>query len=166
MNQEFICPNCDNKFKAKSINECPVCAQQNAMLLTRPTVFGIRDDSEPEFLEQGEPENQQQKKLSSRPDTVIKQESISQRKIVNSDLVEAQNRTTHAIRALAVFFFTSLRTGISGSTVFGLGYLCLTNKDFTGFGVFLMFVGWAIAFFGFFYAVYSGMTELNKSKID
>jgi hypothetical protein len=80
-------------------------------------------------------------------------------------IVMASNRTTHALRALAVFFFTSLRTSVIGSSIFGIGLAIGANPNAAGIGIFMAFVGWAVVLIGFIVAVRSGMKELEKSKI-
>jgi len=104
-------------------------------------------------------------KASSQVPPRVNSGTSSANDVSQSELIAAQNRTTHAVRALAVFFFISLRTGVLGSSLVGLGIFLLPNSSWSGFGVFLILAGWATAFIGFFWAVWAGMGELNKSRI-
>jgi Flp pilus assembly protein TadB len=67
------------------------------------------------------------------------------------DLVRAQNRTTHAIRSLALYFFISLQTSL-----LGVGIIALWPD--------LAVLGAIIIIVGFYAAVWYGRSELNMSK--
>jgi hypothetical protein len=96
----------------------------------------------------------------------VQQASISKERVIatpHQELVAAQNRTTRAVRALAVFLFSSLRSGLVGSGFAGLGFLTLSSSAQTG--IFLIVIGWLITFVGFFVAFFKGSSELQKSNI-
>ena len=85
------------------------------------------------------------------------------------DLVLAQNRTTHAVRSLAVFFFTSLCTSLLGYGIVGAGsgspISCAVDHTNCGEPGFVIF-GWFVIAVGFFVALGVGVSELNKSRIN
>jgi hypothetical protein len=84
-------------------------------------------------------------------------------------LIEAQNRTTFAVRSLALFFFISLQSSILGGALIGLAINNKSNYDsygqlsdgataFVGLGCLIVVVGFLIA-------ALVGGSELNKSKV-
>lgn len=142
----LICPRCQGKFESSDLRvlKCPNCKK---WLEWDPSQPIEKDDEELESsfaLSKDETENLD-------PATRA--------------IVMASNRTTHALRALAVFFFTSLRTSVIGSSIFGIGLAIGANPNAAGIGIFMAFVGWAVVLIGFIVAVRSGMKELEKSKI-
>jgi len=85
------------------------------------------------------------------------------------DVVEAQNRTTYAVRSLARFFFISLQTSLFGGGIIMLTLNNRSNYDFYG-NLKSDSAGWVtfgslVAFVGFLIAVYVGRRELSKSEI-
>ena len=85
----------------------------------------------------------------------LKSSTIQSTYTVSDDaraIVSAQNKTTYAIRSLALYFFISLQTGL------------------IGLGVVLLFPEWAFAgamiiLGGFLSAVWYGSKELGKSRL-
>jgi AhpD family alkylhydroperoxidase len=152
MKTEFECPTCGQKFKAETINECPACAAHHASLLTRRTYLGAESDP---ILEAPSTKKVRAPLIQEEP----------RKEPTMGELIAAQNRTTHAIRALAVFFFISLRTSVVGGSFMGIGFLLLPISTVSGLGLFLIVAGWLTTLIGFFYAVHSGVTELLKSKV-
>jgi hypothetical protein len=71
------------------------------------------------------------------------------------DLVRAQNRTTHAIRSLAIFFFMNLTSGVIGSALIWIG---ITFQAWLS-----TFIGSVIAITGFCLALVGGIGELRRS---
>jgi len=149
MKNYFICSECGKYFQGESIEDCPVCATESTNLLLQRRPDGARvPDPTP-----------------STPVANSKNKPVTAKAATLDDLVAAQNRTTHAIRALARFFFIWLRSGIVGAGLAGFGVSFLANKDLNGLGIFLVIVGWLITFIGFFYAFWQGMGELDKSQV-
>jgi hypothetical protein len=145
----FVCPECGKYFQGETIDDCPVCAGASTNLLLQRRPAGARVATP----------------TPSTPVANSKNKPVTAKAATLDDLVAAQNRTTHAIRALARFFFIWLRSGIVGAGLAGIGVSFLANKDLNGLGIFLVIVGWLITFIGFFYAFWQGMGELDKSQV-
>jgi len=83
-------------------------------------------------------------------------------------IIAAQNRTTYAIRSLAMFFFIFLQSSILGGGLLGLALNNQSHYDsygnLNGGAIFFAALGAIIALVGFFVAVHVGRQELNKSK--
>jgi hypothetical protein len=87
-------------------------------------------------------------------------------------IVEASNRSTHAVRSLSIFFFTWMKMNIFSGVLVGIG-LSLTPFQGTAifysertvvFGFILILAGGLVSFIGFFVALARGMRELELSK--
>lgn len=85
-------------------------------------------------------------------------------------MIEAQNRTTHAIRAIVRFLFIQLTSITLGALVFALSlaaqqsYSC-QMWDECGFSSFLSFVSIVIVIGGIIISSNAGWSELSSSKI-
>jgi len=87
-------------------------------------------------------------------------------------IVTASNRTTHAVRSLALFFFTLLRVNLLGGGLIGIGlalapinsYLIFQTDRYAMVGPWLVIAGSLTSFIGFFVALSRGVRELNLSK--
>lgn len=83
-----------------------------------------------------------------------------------NDLVAAQNRTTHAVRALGAFLLYSSLFNLIGGVIIGIAYVSATTsyEGIQGvmggieFGVFVIAVGYIVA-------LGIGLSELSKSKL-
>ena len=71
------------------------------------------------------------------------------------ELIRAQDRTTRAIRSLAIFFFVNLTACIIGSVVIWAG-IAFVNAATTVVGAFIVILGFGIA-------LASGIEELRQS---
>jgi len=83
-------------------------------------------------------------------------------------LVSAQNRTTHAVRALDLFIFISAISGVLGYAVIGAGASQSVTCALSGSSCdnsALTAMGWVIVAVGFLSALLTGIAELNKSTI-
>ncbi|NDC48202.1 MAG: hypothetical protein EBZ61_03825 [Micrococcales bacterium] len=88
-------------------------------------------------------------------------------------LLSAQNRTTHAVRSLAIFFFTWLRSLIFGGGLSAVGqglfsgaFLSTSNsQEIMLFGLGLTVIGGLVVFIGFFVALNRGLRELHLSRL-
>lgn len=144
MNEKFECRRCDVQFDASKVEngKCPNC---------RRLLYFV-----------GNPEFDPYASKSTHLD------SNGTNGASFDDLVRAQNRTTYAIRSLAMFFFISIQTSILGG---GLAGLALNNQShYDSYGnlnegatLFAIF-GLLIALVGFYIALYVGRQELSKSK--
>jgi len=145
MKQEFECPLCGEKFQAETIDECPVCAQQFASLLLskRPSTVsnssGTQRDSNSKGARMSE-----QKKISVIADSTI------------SDLVTAQNRTTAAVRSMAVFFFVNLTSSLIAAVLIWMGYGLPAP--------WMVITGLVVVIVGFVLALAQGLSELKHSN--
>jgi hypothetical protein len=68
------------------------------------------------------------------------------------EIVLASNRTTYAVRSLALYLFITITTAFAGLVLINLG-----RPE-------SIFFGTAIIIIGFIWSMVAGITELNKSK--
>ena len=137
---KHTCMNCFATFKWSGLSNCPSCGES--------------------FTREEE----------SLPSSSFKTDGHSKLSFETRKLVEAQDRTTFAVRSLALFFFISLQTALFGGGMIGLA---LNNRahydaygDLNQGATFFVILGWLIAFMGFLVAVLVGRFELNKSKVN
>lgn len=152
---KFTCENCSTKFSGNSQADCPACAQYLASML-----MSKRGSSDPlDHLEEleirEEPKSSKEKVVSPK---------ISTKEASLADLVAAQNRTTHAVRALAEFFFTWLKFSVFGAIFYFVGAWIFDSFESNAFGVVLIVAGALTTLIGFFVALNSGLDELDRSK--
>jgi NADH:ubiquinone oxidoreductase subunit 6 (subunit J) len=69
-----------------------------------------------------------------------------------ADLVEAQDRTTHAVRSLALYLFITIATSFLGVALILIAVPVA------------VFIGAAIILAGFVWSIVAGIDELSKSK--
>lgn len=84
-----------------------------------------------------------------------------------SSLVAAQNRTTQAVRAIAVFFLYSALFNLIGGVIIGIAYVS-SFGSYSGLSSAsggIVFGGLVIAG-GSIFALFKGLSELGKSAID
>jgi len=130
------CNQCGRFYRADLISKCPGCAAIS--------------QSKAEF---DKPNNVQPPTISNFPALYSSGETTLE------DLVRAQNRTTHAVRAFVRFLFIQL-TGLT--LVFFLWNLFLETdgNGFVGFLVLVVWLGTVV------WSSAAGWDELNKSNID
>jgi rRNA maturation protein Nop10 len=79
----------------------------------------------------------------------------------------AIDRTTYAIRSLALFIFISICTSVLGYAIIGAGaanqVACSYSGESCGNGGLVIF-GWIVVLVGFVAAIAVGINELSKSK--
>lgn len=144
----LICPKCDKNFDSEtlSVYRCPDC---------KKWLEAAWKPSEPP--QRHEPRNAAHEKLEDL-DSATKA------------LVMATNRTTFAVRSLALFFFISVQTALLGGGIIGLALGNRAHYDDSGElnqgATFFVSLGYLIAFIGFLVAVLVGRWELNKSKVN
>ena len=165
MRQEFTCPTCGQKFKAETIDECPSCAADSTALLPRRSYLGAGTESVSDSLEpkKVKAERIEPEARNERPTSDL----VSPQHLTTADLISAQNRTTYAIRSLAIFFFTTLCTSLFGYGLVGAGanaaLKCSSYYSDCG-STGLVVGGWLIIAIGFLVGVIAGANELGKSK--
>jgi hypothetical protein len=130
------CNQCGRFYRADLISKCPGCAAINQSK-----------------AELDKPKNIQQPTISNFPTEYSRGETTL------DDLVRAQNRTTHAVRAFVRFLFIQL-TGLT--LVFFLWELFLETEGngLVGFLVLVVWLGTVV------WSSAAGWDELNKSNID
>jgi multisubunit Na+/H+ antiporter MnhG subunit len=72
-----------------------------------------------------------------------------------SDLVRAQNRTTAAVRSIAVFLFMNLVASVAGGLIVGLGYLTQA--------VWMLVIGALVFLAGLVLSLLTALAELKFS---
>jgi hypothetical protein len=84
----------------------------------------------------------------------------------NDALLRAVDRTTYAIRSLAIFLFTTLCTSLLGYGLIGAGAAAAIGCDsyYSDCGSGFVIWGWIIIALGFIIGLGVGITELGKSK--
>jgi hypothetical protein len=128
----------------KEYSDCPKCDRPY-----RSDVF----DSCPACLETGHP-------------TAAKSSKVSQVS-EDSNLIKAVDRTTYAIRSIALFIFISLCSSVIGYAIVGMGAgnsvsCAVSGRDCSNVG--LVTFGWIVTLAGFIAAVRVGLSELSKSN--
>jgi hypothetical protein len=86
------------------------------------------------------------------------------------ELIKAQNRTTYAVRSLAVYFFIYLQTALVGGGVISFAINDRSHYDEYGNlnsgATFFLTLGCLIVIIGFVCAVILGRDQLDKSKLN
>lgn len=128
MSEKLECKRCDLQFDASKVenSKCPHC---------RRLLHFVSD-----------PEMDQYSSTSNRF------QSRTPKEVSFEDLVRAQNRTTYAVRSLAVYLFITITTGFAGLVLINLG-----RPELVLFGAITLVAG-------FIWSISAGLTELNKSK--
>lgn len=84
-------------------------------------------------------------------------------------IITSQNKTTFAVRSLALYLFITLQSGLFGGGMIALAINNKSNYDEYGqlnsIATFFVFLGALIAFLGFIVAVVVGRQELDKSRL-
>ena len=155
MKNQIICKNCSTKFSGASDADCPACAQHFASLLMSKNGNVPLDVQSDSFEAKELPIISKSKKTTPK---------INSENVTLADLLEAQNKTTHAVRALAVFFFTWLKVSIFGAIAYFVGVWIYDSFESAIFGAVLVVAGGLTTFIGFFVALNNGLDELERSK--
>jgi hypothetical protein len=159
MKKEMTCKNCSTKFTGTSDFECPACAQYFASMLFAKKGSAVTE-SEPAPIEIESP-----KKSAPKNATPTNPYSGS---ASLDDLLKEQERTTHAVRSLAVFFFDWLLTSVIASMFILVGFWIyfafIISSAAQVVGAVLIVLGALAIIVGFFSALKSGIRELNKSN--
>ena len=147
---QYICPKCQTRFDIESVTvpKCPDCRK---WLEIAPEV---NDEDEYQVEEEVELDESAVRSLELR------------------SIVAASNRTTHAIRSLALFFFTQLRFNLFGGGLMAIGFSLsafqltyFNTDDYPFLGPLWILAGALVSVVGFFIALYRGMRELKFSEV-
>ena len=144
MNRQ-MCPKCDVAV-AWHLEKCPTCK-------TKKIEFIFTNSESTEDIESF-------KRFASK----LKGNPTSQENsdLTLADVVRAQNRTTHAVRAFVRFLFIQLTSTTLGIFLWNLSYL--STNEYNGNG-FLKFVAVITILVGIFWSSNAGWSELSKSDI-
>jgi multidrug efflux pump subunit AcrB len=83
------------------------------------------------------------------------------------ELVAAQNRTTHAVRAIGAFFIYSAVFGLVGGVIIGISYsVALNSWDGLSSGMGGISFGAFVVGVGYLVGVIVGVSEFRKSRVD
>jgi hypothetical protein len=144
-----MCPKCDVAV-AWHLEKCPTCK-------TKKDQFIFTNSSSAEGIEEQTLANLYQASYQKgNSANRIKSE------LTLEDVVRAQNRTTHAVRAFVRFLFIQLTSTTLGVFLWNLSYF-FTN-DYSGNG-FLQFIAVITILVGIFWSSNAGWSELSKSDI-
>jgi len=136
------CNQCGRFYRADLISKCPGCA-------------AISQSKAAEKLPVGE-----MPRVNSRGETTL------------DDLVRAQNRTTHAVRAFVTFLFIQLSGITLAVFLWNLSLLfvdeeaCFQSGDKCSGNIFLQFLAGIVWVVAVILSSREGWDELNKSNID
>jgi Flp pilus assembly protein TadB len=145
MKQEFNCQTCGNSFEGETIDDCPACAQHFASLLLskRPSTASSKSLTQLDSDSHGA-HMSTQNKISTSAGTTM------------TDLVNAQNRTTAAVRSMAVFFFVNLTSSLIAAVLIWMGYGLPAP--------WMVVTGLVVVIAGFVLALAQGLSELKHSN--
>ena len=137
MTDNLQCPKCSQKFNSADLKHlrCPSC---NKWLdfIAPPSAEAVPSAS---------------KRMPVKDESEATLEGSSM-EVSLADLVEAQDRTTHAVRSLALYLFITIATSFLGVA------LILIDVPVA------VFIGAAIILAGFVWSIVAGIDELSKSK--
>jgi hypothetical protein len=166
---KYPCLKCAAKFPLNGKwRKCPNCGEPvPTEVLTQVEIENanfLRELLKPSSKETPIEENIQQAPSSFEP-------TISERKELVSNaggsraVEEAVNRTTHAVRSLAIFLFISISTLIPGLFAVLTGAFEKDDCMYScGFADGMLYFGYGIIGVGFLVGLFAGMIELSKSK--
>jgi hypothetical protein len=153
MNRQ-MCPKCDVAV-AWHLEKCPTCK-------TKKIEFIFTNSESTEDIESF---NRFASKLKGNPTSQENSE------LTLADVVRAQNRTTHAVRAFVRFLFIQLTSTTLGVFLWNLSNLfideqkCGYSGDNCGGNGFLQFVAVITILVGIIWSSNAGWSELSKSDI-
>ncbi len=104
---------------------------------------------------------------STQPSSSSRGMSAEDQEELTFFLVDAQDRTTHAVRSLAVFLFATVCSSLIGYALIafgtGLAIGCNVSNFDCGSGA-TIGIGTLVIVGGFIFAIVAGLSEFNKSK--
>ena len=158
MSEKLKCESCSFSYRADKNERCPYCGwNPKADPDLTKGMKGTMPKHESDWSQFAPPVARKNSSQSS---------SAQADSVGFAQLIEAQNRTTFAVRSMAIFFFITLCSTL-------VGYFFLTwaaavalkcTSSYCGDG-FLSFLGWLVILVGFIWGVISGVSELGKSRV-
>ena len=136
---KISCENCGNNYNPNNYNQCPGCKFAN------PTIKPIQLTTP---ANRGSESSQRQTRVAAN----------TEMEATLLDLVEAQNRTTHAVRSLAITF-------VAAPVIAFLVAIALVLAIHFGNSGVMIFVG-LFAIFASLATLIIALTELAKSKVE
>lgn len=137
----LICPKCDKNYDSDKLRvyKCPECRKW------------LRWDSDVQVAKYD-------------PDEFVR-DDLSDLDSATKALISATNRTTYAIRSLAIFLFTTLCTSVLGYLLISAGANAALRCDsYSDCGSGFVSWGFVIVALGFIIGLLAGINELDKSK--
>jgi DNA-directed RNA polymerase subunit RPC12/RpoP len=143
----LVCPKCGKRYSSTELNvyKCKDCKKWLSW------------------------EDVPQEKKDNLSDSLVASEKAKRPLTPHEEIIEAQNRTTYAVRSLATFLFISICTTALGYGLIGAGagspLACAYNGTQCGEQGLVIF-GWIVIVIGFFTALGVGISQLDKSRIN
>lgn len=177
---KYKCRSCGVNFKADRWPECTNCSEP-----VPPEIRALYPDSVYNRTP-AKPDITTPSRAGSRPPRrITRQERNLDRDVaehpnqsfdpssqISADaraIINSQNKTTFAVRSLALYLFITLQSGLFGGGMINLAINNKSNYDDYGqlnpIALFFVFLGALIAFVGFLVAVVVGRLELDKSRL-
>ena len=149
MFENYQCPKCKKTFTFLEVKngKCPDCKKWMNYTYSK--------DSSDESAEQ----------LSNRHTEEYLRDELENLDSSTRALVIAANKTTYAIRSLAIFLFTTLCTSVLGYVLISAGASAALRCDsYSDCGSGFVIWGFVIVALGFIVGLGAGVNELGKSK--
>lgn len=144
MKEYLDCKNCKLTYDSAEHRQCPNCDSIFTKISTKP---------QPETLGKNSPNSQTSNVAKNSNDNV----AASKYDLI----VEAADRTTHAVRAIAIFFFTFLISSAIGGVLIAIAMVVQAAGENAGI---LFFAGYVALLAGYVLAMVSGAQELRHSR--
>lgn len=151
-----ICPKCEVPV-AWTLDECPTCkTKRSGFIFSNSPSSEDKNESDQVF---------KTNKLNS------KSKNKSDADLTLADVVRAQNRTTHAIRAFVRFLFIQLTATTLGIFLWNISnqfidqQRCFNTGDHCSGNGFFRFLAVMTILVGIFWSSNAGWSELSKSEI-
>ena len=173
---KYECRSCGVKFKADRWPECTNCNEPvpPEIRAQYPAVVESRVTLPPPSRPSSRTPRRTEPQTGNRASDVVGQasQSFDHASQLSADaraIISSQNRTTYAVRSLALYLFISLQSALFGGGMIGLAINNSSHYDAYGAlnsgASFFVTLGALIVFAGFVVSVVVGRWELDKSKV-
>lgn len=164
MTERYTCKSCGNQFRADRWRSCYNCGEPTGSSIESPSESQADESTWSDLIE-----TVPKLRADARPKTTqVNRATTNSSPLDISQLVRAQNRTTHAVRALAYFFFIQFQTALAGSTMIGWAIGTPSNYDMLGglrsWPSFVFIFGVLTILGGMLLSLIMGYRELDQSK--